>query len=530
VTKNNIDIEFLVGTLRKPAADIPKKERKRALTIATALVELKDHLSESLKSALESALQELGGHPDAYNGMLIESLLFSLTADIVHLHNITPYLSQYESDFFEASGTLMAVRSLLFEAHPLQNATLKTVFDRDFCRKLFDIQLAHIQRVYDEVAQKKRVGFSRNNVVAVLTPHFVGPPHAPSVDTLKFSKTLMTDFGKTVVIIVTSLCSYDVDGAIVPGVKPRRNDDLIGADSVLYDGLSIPFLFCGDGVLSDVAVRQCLMAIDNLSPEMILCVGEPAAMAEPFHERSFSFIYPLGHGLPLVKKNYFHVYSDPSIEETLIMQREGISERCLFTQQYDLAVKPPSSSLTREEFLIPEDSFVFSVVGMRLHIDVDETLLDMFEKIAVNDRAHFLFVGNFSSYTEKLETRENLRGRTTFIGFQDDIMAVHNITDVCINPSRSGGGTGVVYALQAELPVLSLSTGDGGLVTSAFPEVRDYDHMSEIAVEMIESPALLDTYRNICRREAPKFSGQLIARIITEFEKFAETRMVLPNK
>ncbi|MDG2460014.1 MAG: hypothetical protein P8M73_03945 [Luminiphilus sp.] len=68
----------------------------------------------------------------------------------------------------------MAVKSLLFEAHPLKSAALREVFNRDFSKKLFDIQLAHVQRVYDEVALKKSVGFSRNNVVVVLTPHFVG--------------------------------------------------------------------------------------------------------------------------------------------------------------------------------------------------------------------------------------------------------------------------------------------------------------------------------------------------------------------
>ena len=266
------------------------------------------------------------------------------------------------------------------------------------------------------------------------------------------------------------------------------------------------------------------MAIDNLSPEMILCVGEPAVMAEPFRERSFSFVYPLGHGLPLVKSNYFQLYSDPSAEDALTMEREGITDRFLFTQQYDLAVKPPSSALTREQFLIPEDSFVFSVVGMHLQIDVDGTLLEMFEKIAVNSRAHFLFAGNFAGYSEKLEAHQSLRQTTTFIGFHEDNMAVHNITDVFINPARSGGGTGVVYALRAELPVLSLRVGDGGLVTRAFPEIRDYDHMSEIALKMMEDQTLLDTYKDISRGEAPKFTGQLIDRIMAEFEKFATTR------
>ena len=111
-------------------------------------------------------------------------------------------------------------------------------------------------------------------------------------------------------------------------------------------------------------------------------------------------------------------------------------------------------------------------------------------------------------------------------------MAVHNITDVFLNPARSGGGTGVVYALQAALPVLSLPVGDGGLVAEAFPQIDDYDHLAEIALEMIGDSSLREKYQDIARAEAPKFTGQLMKQILEEFDKFAETKtegVVIPR-
>jgi glycosyltransferase involved in cell wall biosynthesis len=207
------------------------------------------------------------------------------------------------------------------------------------------------------------------------------------------------------------------------------------------------------------------------------------------------------------------------------MEKEEVRDKCLFTQQYDLAVKPKSDRLSREQFSIPRDSFLFTIVGMRLTVEVDAELLAMFEKIASNSAAHFMFVGYFEDYESKLAPYEKLRARTSYIGFQEDIMAVYNITDILINPTRSGGGTGLVYALQAELPILSLSFGDGGLVTKNFPKIIDYEHMAAIALDMINNSELTEEYKKISLAEAPRFTGQLIPRIIEEFERFAVRKL-----
>ena len=519
-----LDLAVMLDTLSKSSVEISREERRLAITAATGVAEMRDHLGKDTKRDIEAALQNLSGHSDPYNGMLIESLLFSLTEDWVHLENLKPYLAIYNPEFLEAGGTFMAVRALLFNAHPAVAEQLRTVFTRELSKRLYDVQLEHIEYLYQRIAEKKDHEFRRNDIVVVLTPQYIGPPHAPSLDVLKFSHQLINQFNKTVIVIATALCSHACEGAIAPAFRAARNDDLVGAKSIKHEGVEIPFLFCGDGILSDNAMQQCLLAIDSISPEMILCVGEPAVVAEPFHERSFTFMYPLGHGIPHVRNINFHVYSNPCPDERALMEREGITERCRFVQQYDLAIKPPSNSLTREQFQIPPQSFVFSVVGTRLFNDVDETFLEMLEKIAADDRAHFMFAGNFHDYENKILPYVKLRGRTTFIGFQEDIMAVHNITDVFLNPARSGGGTGVVYALQAALPVLSLPVGDGGLVAEAFPQIDDYDHLAEIALEMIGDSSLREKYQDIARAEAPKFTGQLMKQILEEFDKFAETK------
>jgi glycosyltransferase involved in cell wall biosynthesis len=512
-----LDVSSFLETLRASASDISVDERQAATNFATRILSS----DQEVKNQLVPHLKSLCGHPDSFNGLLLESLLYNLTNDSAHLDNLSSYLPDYAPEFLEAAGTFMAVRSLLFLATPEQRAVLEKYFTREFTKKLFNIKLSFINQKYDQIASNKKPEFQRNNIVVILTPQFLGPPHAPSLDALNFAKTLITEFHKTVVLIETSLFSTTYTGALVPEVAANRNKALDGATEVKYGGVVIPFMSCGEGVLSEQAIVDGIAAVDAISPEMILCVGEPAVLAEPFNERCFCFIYPLGNGLPHIQNTHFQMYSGPSELEKISMEQEGMSDRHLFTHQYDLMVKPKSRSLNREQFAIPSDSFVFSVVGMRLETEVDAALLNMLQKIALNSKAHFMFAGNFDNYETKLAAYEGLKNRTTYIGFHTDIMAVHNITDVFINPARSGGGTGVVYALQAELPVLSLAVGDGGLVTKNFPIITDYIHMADIALDMIINPQLVEEYKEISRNEAPQFSGQLIKRIMGEFEKFA---------
>ncbi len=517
-------IEFF-DSLSKSAEHLSREERQAVILNATVIADTWSGLKKGNKKRILQELGTLKGHPDAYNGMIIESLLYHCTGDTAHLRALESYFPEYKPDFIEAAGTLNSIASMLFLANPLEVGELEEIFTRQFRTSLFYRQLEILEDLYQVACENKNRSFEKNNTVVVLTPQFLGPPHAPSTDALRFSEKLIKDYGKTIVLISTSLVSEAADGALAPAFLSNRNEEIMQKSILSWNGCNIPFLACGNGVFSEIALIQCMKAIDALSPEMILCVGEPGVLAEPFHERSFGFIYPLGHGLPLAKHNYFQLYADPSVEQRIAMEREGIEDKYLFTHQYDLELKPPSNSLTRAQFSIPEDSFVFSIVGMRLHVDVDTAFLNMLEKIAEDSNAHFLFAGYFDSYEERLAPHAALHGRSSWIGFQNDIMAVHNISDVFVNPARSGGGTGVVYALQAELPVLSLSVGDGGLVTKSFPEIRDYEHMAEIALKLLRSQVLLQQYQKISREEAPKFSGGLVSRIVAEFEKFAQRRL-----
>ncbi len=112
----------------------------------------------------------------------------------------------------------------------------------------------------------------------------------------------------------------------------------------------------------------------------------------------------------------------------------------------------------------------------------------------------------------------------TFLGFQLDIMDVYHIADAYLNPTRRGGGSAIVYALQAGLPVLSLPFGDAGQAVAGFPKLATYEEMAHRAHELITDEKVLKDYQSMAREEAPKFSDRkgLLNNIMKAFEDFAK--------
>jgi len=307
--------------------------------------------------------------------------------------------------------------------------------------------------------------------------------------------------------------------------------DFIPAKHIDYKGQCLPFHMCGEGTLSNESMAQGLATIAAYNPEMVLSVGGPTLMAEPFADSRFCFMYPTGRGIPLIVKSHFHTWDEP--DETMLgqIQAENLMEKHLFHQHPGFGYKPPSSSISRAQFGIPEDAFVFVVVGLRLNHDIDDSFVELLDKITAHDKAHIIFAGPFDDYDSRMKGYVRLKEKSTPLGFQPDIMAVYNISDAFLNPTRKGAGSGIIYAMQALLPILSLPHGDAGLAAAGFPPLGSYEEMEEAARRLIDDPETLQSYKATAAAEFPKFTGrtQLMARIMEEFEKYA-ARVESENK
>jgi glycosyltransferase involved in cell wall biosynthesis len=173
---------------------------------------------------------------------------------------------------------------------------------------------------------------------------------------------------------------------------------------------------------------------------------------------------------------------------------------------------------------IPESAFVFVVVGMRLHNVVDDVFLDLLETIIEEPNTHVVFAGHFNSYDRTVGGRDRLKGRCTFAGFQDDIMAAYEICDAFINPKQPGGGSAIVYAMAAGLPALSLPYGDAGLAVNQLPEIRNYQEMARIAKRLCTDRIFYDNYKAMTADVAQELSSRtpLVNKIMDAFSAYQD--------
>ena len=517
-----IDVAAFWSMLKKDQSELTVQERGQAICVANSFISMWETFDEDTKAEVMRVLETLLSYHGAYNKLLIDSLRFQLTKDLDFLKTIPAHIDGHPDDLSACASSFMSLSEMVFSNS--ENSDIAAIIDRRVLRSLFEKMLKRVMELYARVAVNRTVPFSRNDRVVVLTPQFLTPPHAPTVHAINFAIALLEEFGKEVMIVASSEYSTANEGAIAPGIKAAMVPEYAGGLKQLkINGHVIPFIMCGDGNFDDAAVKQGIKTIDEFNPEMILCVSAPVVIAEPFHDRSFCFIYPTGRGVPLTKNCYFHTRDQPDDEMKHILASEGLGDLHLFSQHaYD--VKPRSNGLTREQFGIPEDVFLFVVVGVRLSREIDDRFLHLLSSICEHPRAHIAFAGNFDNYNDKISRHPVLRGRTTYLGFQPDIMGVYNIADVYLNPTRKGGGSAIVYALQAGLPALSLPFGDAGQAVAGFPKLATYDEIARRAHELMTDENMLKDYQAIAREEAPKFSDRkgLLSNIMKAFDDFAK--------
>ena len=511
-------------TLAKHQSQISPEERTQALYTAESLIHSWTALDSNTRETVLHNLEHVSLDACAFNRLLIDSLRYQLTKDTARLESIPTHIDGHPEDLAACASTFMGLSEMVFNDH---EKSLASILDRRVFRSLFEKQLNRVNILYDRFAGNRSIPFSRTNKVVILTRQFLIPPHAPTVDALNFARSLIEDFGKDVMIVSSSEYSHARDGAIVPAVLGATVPDYKGGVKTIgTNGHSLPFLMCGDGVFGENSVIQGIQAIDAFSPEMILCISAPSLLAEPFHERSFCFIYPTGRGVPLTNHCFFHTWDPPDDEMQEILDQENLRDRHLFAQHPGFETKPASEALTRHQFGIPDDAFLFVIVGARLSRDVDDRFLRLLVKICDHPKAHFAFAGNFDTFEEEVGKYPALRGRTTYLGFQPDMMGVYHIADSYINPNRNGGGSAIVYALQAGVPALSLSSGDAGMVVAGFPPLATYDDLAQRAHDLMANANILNDYQKLAQQEAPKFSGRkaLVSRIMQAFNEFARQR------
>lgn len=354
--------------------------------------------------------------------------------------------------------------------------------------------------------------------VVILTPQFLAPPHATTLRALEYADALVRDFGKTPVIVESHPFPANAPIAFVPPLLSNRNESLRAVDRVEVNGRPVEYYKVASDffTLSDLVHTTAL--VSALSPELVIAISCPYLAAEAVALRFPTFCQPTTASMPIVQRAKTFSWTPPGPELQALMQKFGVEDASRFHMPPGFSAPEAHPPVTRAELGLPEDAFVFAVVGVRLDEEVDGRFLDLIETITSDPRAHVAMMGRFEAFEPTLASRPALAGRVSFLGYRPDILSVFGVCDACLNPDRTGGGRSGAYALHAGLPVLSLRRGDVAVAVGPERCCATYPEMAGEAARLIEDPARLAGQREAARVRARELIGVrgLIARILAE--------------
>jgi len=513
-------IRQVVTLLANPTIAISTGDKP--IVTQTAKTLLDTPLSPENKEILCEHLELGSTTTDLYKAIIINSMLLELTAETKYSTALKDLLFTYAGDLQETNALYTSLIWQSFNGEQKGGKDLISHCNRDIQKHLFNRSLDFLLHIYQEETKGTPPNFTRSNRVIIITKQMQMPPHAPSVRTLEFAKNLIEDYRKDVMIICSSEVSSAKGGPIIPQAAGFYAPEFLNGNSITYEGHNIPFLLCGQSIYSEKAARQGIQAILEFGPEMILSIGAPSVLGEVFHEHCFSFFYMSGRGLPLTKYHYFHTWEEPTKTEREILSDEGIEKQHLFVSTPGYHKNIQFSNLSRTDFGISNDAFVFAIIGMRLDKEIDAAFLKLMSEISKNKNAHFLFAGVFETFDAVFSSYPQLQIKTSFLGMQPDIMAVYNLANAYLNPIRKGGGSSAAQAMQAGLPILSLPTGDVGFMCKNFPPLKNYPALTKAALSLMTDAKKLKEYQKLAKDGADRISirDNYLAKIMQEFEKF----------
>lgn len=371
--------------------------------------------------------------------------------------------------------------------------------------------------------QARKAAFAANDRVLVLTDQFLQPPHAPTKDALEYG-ALFQDAGREVMIASTCAFGHQLYAPIMPGSRCAVNAALAQTRVLTFEGRSYQYRQPADGRFNNQSLLDTLAAIEAFDPALVLAIGGQSLVGELLAGSRFVVQYPTFGGLPTTKALRFFMWGPPTDEEQALMDRLGLADLHLFSHHPGFETPERTETLTRAQYGIPEDAFVFAVVGMRLGIDVDEAFLTVLRQVrAARPDAHFAFIGEFDGYAQTVGTDPALAAASTYVGFHSDIIAAYGLCDAYLNPTRKGGGSAIVHAITAGLPPLTVARGDAYEAVRALPALADEAAMAEAACALAERGAAYAAYVQATKALAPALQGKaaVVGQILAAYDAFA---------
>ncbi|GEM_PF-3523749 len=327
------------------------------------------------------------------------------------------------------------------------------------------------------------------NRIVLCTGQILQEQHAPSAITYDFYNALTYELGMDTRLVVFEDDVYDK----LPYYDLRfMNSFPSEISGYVYDEHLIPFTRSKLRVGSD-SYKTCLKYIEDLKPEFILDLSCNGFVAYTLQKISTVASMHFGAGYPYstspILLSYMESGSSVEHEYELKLKEEGRKLIPIIVRRDKPTIVP---SIKREDYNLPEDSFLICIAGNRLDDEMDDKFLEIMHKAAEEfPQIYYCLVGDVK---RKFDTG-SLEGRIIYLGYRNDYYNTVAGMDLMLNPDRPGGGSVGTASMLVGIPIVTKNNNDAAAVTDERFWVRTYgDYLTAVRHYLTDK----DYYDSMC--------------------------------
>lgn len=228
-------------------------------------------------------------------------------------------------------------------------------------------------------------------------------------------------------------------------------------------------------------MNHCIDAIVDFQPEVILDFTAKHSYLSPILIKYFPVV--------CVSTGYhcttalFHKYicRDKQICIDLNKIYNSIPEDKMVELPEATAIILVKEEHVRENYGFRETDFLLVTVGNRLEVECTDDFVDEVCRLLKKwENIKWILVGDSNSYITNTYNQMLQDGKIIFWGYESNLLSFYKMCNAYINPNRAGGGTSIVWAMMAGLPVLATDfPGDAAhridnLIHGNYSDLIDY--------------------------------------------------------
>lgn len=385
-------------------------------------------------------------------------------------------------------------------------------------QKVYDGYAVECQDYLLPIPKEKR----DENFIIVLGIQFLSEMHAPTRTILERCATLAGKLGKRVLFIntreqITTLGIMPIYAGETGNVASEYDE----YTDFTYKGCTFEFYQCRGAMPELNETKKILELIRSQKPYLICAMGAGSIVADLAANIVPVINFPMAFSTIVNRKNQFSSLGRSlSDMERKSLQEQGYNLENIIEGTFTFDIKEQKEHFTRMDFALPEGKFLLLVVGLRLHAEIDEAFIHCMSDL-YKEGIHLVFAGYFDNYDELCRKFPEFKEHSSYIGYQKDILAVNELTDLYVNPRRLGGGFSIAEAFAKGKPGVTVNYGDVAATAGPGFCVGSYDEMAETIRRYCRDK---EFYKKKSQEAVQRFheltdSGSALRKILVEAEK-----------